>query len=322
VVPAKDAGTRLDRYLAGRFTYRSRTGWVEKIRQGKILVDGRRARPSHVLRSGALIEDKAPPLPEPPVDTDCPILYEDDSLVAVNKSGNIPVHPSGRYFRNSLLHHLGRGRAESDWLRIVHRIDRETSGVLVLAKSLSAARRLTRQFEDRLVGKVYLAVARGYLAEETVIDQPLGHDPRFRIRKAMRVVPGGRPSETLVKPLARGRGVTLVEARPRTGRLHQIRAHLRSAGHPVLGDKMYGPDEAIFFRFVKGPLTDEDYASLGFRRQALHAWKITLAHPETNRPMEITAHPPADFLWLLENRGLSAGTLDGPGASPVRWLRG
>lgn len=320
VVPAKDAGRRLDQYLAGRFTYRSRTSWAERVREGTLLVGGRRVRPSHIVREGDLIEYKAPPLPEPPVDDTIHTLYEDDAVLAVSKSGNLPVHPSGRYFRNTLLFIVGKGRPQDRWLRIVHRIDRETSGVLLFAKTLEAAQRLGRQFEDRLVSKAYLAVVWGEVTGEREINSPLGFDPRSRIRKAVHVVPDGRPSKTVIRPLSHGDGVTLVEALPLTGRIHQIRAHLKSVGHPILGDKMYGRDEEIFLKFIeKKRITDKDLRRLGFRRQLLHAWKLRFRHPQTGKVVEIQADPPGDFLEVLRDRGLDVSILGPAEAAPVRW---
>jgi RluA family pseudouridine synthase len=322
IIEPHEGGARLDRYLARRFTYRSRTGWVAKIREGKLRVGGRKVRPSYILRAGDLIEYRAPPLPEPAVDTNCPILYEDDALLAVNKSGNIPVHPSGRYFLHTVLHVLGRERS-AGWLRVVHRLDRETSGVLVFAKSLSAAQRLARQFEDRLVHKSYLAVVWGDLTRECEIDRPLGRGSMSTVRKAMAVVPDGRPSRTIVRPLSGGRDVTLVEARPLTGRLHQIRVHLKSIGHPIVGDKLYGQDEGIFLKFLKGhSLTEGEYQRLGSRRQALHSWKLALKHPADDRAMEIRAALPEDFRTLTKERGLDITPLAIGGASPVTWGEG
>jgi RluA family pseudouridine synthase len=300
-----EAGTRLDRYLAGRFTYRSRTGWVRKIREGRIVVNEKRVRPSYRLRPGDVIRYKASPLPEPPVDANCPVLYEDEHLLAVNKSGNIPVHPSGRYFRHCLLHILAPRYGGWDALRIVHRLDRETSGVLVFARSPEMARRLAEQFQSREVRKSYLAVVWGDLDRERLVDLPLGRNPASRVRKAVGVVPGGRPSQTRLRPLFRAGEVTLVEAIPLTGRLHQIRVHLREIGHPILGDKLYGRDEGLFLKFIRGEaLTPGEQRLLGFRRQALHAWRLRLRHPATGQPLEITAPLPEDLRELLASRGI------------------
>jgi 23S rRNA pseudouridine1911/1915/1917 synthase len=217
---------------------------------------------------------------------------------------------------------LGRDRPDG-WLRIVHRLDRETSGVLVFAKSLAAAQHLTRQFEGRLIRKSYLCVVWGHLHEPQDIDRPLGRNIDSGVRKAVGIDPDGRPSRTLVRPLSRGRDVTLVEARPLTGRLHQIRVHLKSIGHPVVGDKLYGNDEGMFLKFLHGEsLTDEDYEKLGFRRQALHAWKLGLVHPGSGKRIEIRAAPPIDFRDLMEERELDATTIKDGRESTVAWEEG
>ncbi|MBD3334427.1 MAG: RluA family pseudouridine synthase [Candidatus Eisenbacteria bacterium] len=300
-----EAGVRLDRYLAQRFTYRSRTDWAHKIRQGRIRIDERTVRPSYILKAGDNLQYRARPLPEPDVDAACPILFEDETLVAVAKSGNIPVHPAGRYFRNSLLLRLEAERYERGGLRIVHRLDRETSGVLLFAKSVEAARHLAGQFEHRRVAKRYLAVVWGRLEAPRKIALPLGRNPESKIRKAMGVVEGGRPSRTSVRPLSSGPETTLVEAQPLTGRLHQIRVHLRAIGHPILGDKMYGTDENYFLRFLRGEtLQGDDFERLGFHRQALHAWRLQLRHPATGELLDLHAPLPDDLRGLLGERGL------------------
>ncbi|MBU1699394.1 MAG: RluA family pseudouridine synthase [Candidatus Eisenbacteria bacterium] len=296
-----DAGERLDRYLARRFTYRSRTDWAQKIREGRIRIDERIIRPSYLLKTGDMLQYRARLLPEPEVDADCPTVYEDDALLAVNKSGNIPVHPAGRYFRNSLLLQLEEHKYGRGILHIVHRLDRETSGVILFTKSSAWARELSFQFENRKIEKTYLAVVWGHLENERLIDLPLGQNGQSKVRKAVGIVPGGRPSRTQVRPLSYGEKVTLVEARPLTGRLHQIRVHLRAIGHPILGDKLYGKDEEYFLKFLGGtPLSEEDYEDLGFRRQALHAWKISIEHPVSKELLEITAPPNSELKALFE----------------------
>jgi len=307
LVDPEDAGRRLDVYLARRFTYRSRTGWAQKIREGRMRVGGERVRPSYLLKAGDLLQYRADPLPEPEVETRCPTLHEDESLLAVNKSGNIPVHPAGRYFRNCLLHLLSPRGAKEPHLRVVHRLDRETSGVVVFAKSAAAARSLGRQFEERTVRKSYLAVVWGTLTGERDVDLPLGYRPSAAIAKAVGIVPGGRPARTRLRPLASRDGVTLVEAIPLTGRLHQIRVHLQASGFPILGDRLYGRDPRLFLKSLAGPLDTDDDAFLGFRRQALHALKLAFDHPETGGRLEIVAAPPEDFSRLLKERGLDGG---------------
>ena len=141
---------------------------------------------------------------------------------------------------------------------------------------------------------------------QILIDLPLGRNSESKVRKAVGVLSGGRPSRTWVQPLSWGDQVTLVEARPLTGRLHQIRVHLRAIGHSILGDKLYGKDESYFLKFISGtPLSDEDYKVLGLHRQALHAWKLTVEHPVSGERLEMTAPPAADLEGLLKCHGLA-----------------
>lgn len=307
-IGSTQAGARLDAFLARRFPYRSRTGWTRLIRTGRVRLNGAQARPGRVLRQGDRIEYLPDPRPEPRVSRGVRIVHEDPSLLAVRKPANLPVHPSGRYFENTLLLMLLRRRGEdldTTDLRIVHRLDRETSGLILFAKGRRSAARLSTQFEARSVRKSYLAIIHGVPpSEPLMIDAPIGRDPDSPVRKAMTVIASGRPSRTTIRLLRRGPAHALVVARPHTGRLHQIRVHLRHAGYPIVGDKVYGLDPALFLRFVEGRLSERDREILLWRRQALHAWQLAFDHPETGRRMRLRA--PVDLSWrrLEERLGL------------------
>ncbi|MBP6874934.1 MAG: RluA family pseudouridine synthase [Candidatus Eisenbacteria bacterium] len=300
------AGVRLDLFLARRFTYRSRTQWGRIIREGRVTVNHGRVRPSRVLRAGDSIEYVPLSRPEPPIDREIAILHADADLVAVAKSGNLPLHPSGRYFRHTLLHLLQSERPEWERLRVIHRLDRETSGVVVFGLSRAAAARVARQFHDRKVEKRYLALVWGEPAEERfTIDLPLGRARESLIRKAVGVREDGIPARTEVRLLHRGDGWAWVEARPLTGRLHQIRVHLKAAGLPIMGDKVYGPSERLFLKFVAGEaFTASEQAALGMERQALHAYRLRIAHPRTGEACVFTAPLPRDLCAALAARGL------------------
>jgi 23S rRNA pseudouridine1911/1915/1917 synthase len=298
---------RLDRYLAGRFTYRSRTGWVRMIEAQRILVNGRPCRPSRVVRTGDGIGYVPRREPEPPVTVEIPRLWDDEFLLAVNKPPNLPVHPSGRYFQNTLLCILLAQRGETldePGIRIVHRLDRETSGVVVFGKTRLAAAFLARQFERHRVEKEYLLIAHGLPEEDSfTVAASLGAAPASRVRKAVGVVPAGegRPARTDFVVLARGPEHSLLSARPRTGRLHQIRVHARHAGFPVVGDKLYGLDERLFLKLAAGEsYSEEDHARLLLGRQCLHAWRLRLEHPQTREPFELIAPLPADMEELAQ----------------------
>jgi 23S rRNA pseudouridine1911/1915/1917 synthase len=305
-IDAAHAGVRLDRYLARRFTYRSRTQWGRLVREGRLTVNGRAVRPSRGLRAGDIIEYVPLRRVEPPVDAAVQILHADDAIVAVAKSGNLPVHPSGRYFHHTLLHLMLGAHPEWERLLIVHRLDRETSGVIIFGRTREAAARLARQFRERTVDKRYVALVEGLPSEDRfVIDLPLGRARESLIRKAVGVVPGGIQARTAVQVLHRGEGWAWVEARPETGRLHQIRVHLKAVGLPILGDKVYGRSEGFFLKLVSDqPLTPEEVAQLGMARQALHAYRLTVRHPHTNAPLTFTAPLPPDLAAALAARGL------------------
>ena len=231
------------------------------------------------------------------------------------------MHPSGRYFRNTLLSILLERRGETldrPGIRIVHRLDRETSGVLLLGKSRAAAAALAAQFEGHTVRKEYLALVHGVPAADAFrVEAELGRDPGSRVRKAVGVVPPGqgRPARTGFEVLARGPLHALLLARPETGRLHQIRVHARHAGHPVVGDKLYGLDEGYFLKLASGQeYSEEDRERLQHTRQGLHAWRITFVHPGNGRATTVEAPLPEDLRRLA--RRLSVAPLPGEVTGP------
>lgn len=311
-IDARQAGTRLDRYLAQRFTYRSRTQWGHLIRGERITVNDRRAKPSLVLRDGDLIRYVPLQREEPQIDATYELLHLDDSLVAVSKSGNIPMHPSGRYFHHTLLHLLLSEHPEWGRLHVIHRLDRETSGIVIFGRSRADTNAVAAQFRQRTVAKRYLALVEGSPAEERfIIDLPLGQARGSAIRKAVGIREDGTPARTEVRVLHRGAGWTWVEARPETGRLHQIRVHLKAAGLPILGDKIYGRTEEFFLKFIADePLTKEEQAILGLARQALHAYQLQIRHPRSGEPLTLIAPLPEDIGEALAARGLD----------PTPWL--
>ena len=290
---------RLDLFLAERFTYRSRSQWQETVRKGEILVNGRAARPSRILRAGEEVEfvpDESE-LAEPPVDEAFTIEYETPDFLAAGKPGNLPVHPSGRYFRHTLLMLL---RERCGEVYPVNRLDRETSGLILFAKTPRAAKLLTKLFEDGRIRKTYQAVVHGVFPARIEARGYLGPDPESVVtkkRKFFRERPSGDPgeiqtAETEFRLLASDGSRSLVECTPHTGRLHQIRATLFSLGFPLLGDKLYGPDDALFLRQAAGTLTEEDRASLILPNQALHAQKLEFVSPFTGEKICLTVPAP------------------------------
>ena len=296
------AGERLDRALAARLDI-PRNQVQSWIKDGLVSVNGRPAtKPSAVLSEGDLVECHPPEPKEErvlPERGDLRVLHEDGQIVVLDKPAGLTVHPGAGRSSGTLAHHLldrypemagvgGPGRPG-----IVHRLDQGTSGVIAVARTASAYARLARAFAAREVEKRYLAIVYGEpRPPEGVIEAPIArHRER---RKEMAVVPGGRPAKTGYRTLASKAGLALVELDLATGRTHQIRVHMKHAGHPLVGDPVYG--EARWRglpRSVQAPLRD-------FPRPALHAWRLRFAHPATGEMSSFEAPVPEDFRELWE----------------------
>ena len=230
-------------------------------------------------------------------------MLDRPGFLVVSKSGCLPVHPSGCYFRNTLLMLMKERYGE---LFVVNRLDRETSGLVVLAKNPETAGVLSGLFASRQVEKTYLAAVFGAFPRGTVVkDGWLSADPGSPVRKKRRFTetdPGtgdAEPCGTEFTCLKTCRGFSLVECRPHTGRLHQIRATLCSCGFPLLGDKLYGLDDTVFLRFTEDAMTDADRAALILPTQALHAWRLRFAVPGTGEAIECESAPPDAMLKLF-----------------------
>ena len=296
-------GVRLDHFLTERFTYQSRTGWQSIIREGRIAVNGIRVRASRRLHAGDVITFDVQGIAEPEVDPAYSVVLDRPGFLVVSKPGCLPVHPSGCYFRNTLLMLMKERYGD---LFVVNRLDRETSGLVVLAKDPETAGALSGLFASRQVEKTYLAAVFGAFPAGTVVKNGwLSSDPGSPVRKKRRFTetdPGtedAEPCGTEFTCLKTCGGFSLVECRPHTGRLHQIRATLRSCGFPLLGDKLYGPDETIFLRFTEDAMTDADRAALVLPTQALHAWRLRFALPGTEETVSCESEPPAAMLRLF-----------------------
>jgi 23S rRNA pseudouridine1911/1915/1917 synthase len=304
VVEAEEAGQRLDRVLVGRLPERTRSALTRAIRAGGVLVDGVAVKPGQLLRAGASVEVS---LPEPPPTSAAAesiplhILFEDEAILVLDKPPGLVVHPAaghaGGTLVNALLGHLGGLPAGDEPQKpgIVHRLDKDTSGVLVVAKTERAMVRLQRQFAARRVGKSYLALVLGCPEVATGrIEARVGRSRRDRTRMRT-LVSGGREAMTRWHVLEQLPGTALLELQPVTGRTHQIRVHLASAGWPVVGDRVYGGGRKP--RAV-GPRLAERITS--FPRQALHACRLTFEHPTEGRALSFEAELPQDMAALLE----------------------
>ncbi len=292
------AAMRLDQYLARRFTYFSRTQWQREIQSGKISINGIKIQNvKRRLMMGDTVGYDGRDIAEPPVDPDFRVLYEDDWFLAVSKSGDLPTHPSGRYFANTLLMLLQDARREK--LFPLHRLDRETSGVILFARDQETAAKFQKKFSG--ARKTYFAVVRGdFPAGTMTIDVPIGNDGNSLITKKRKAYPGAdETAVTHLRRMFRLGDCTVIKAIPETGRMHQIRVHCDFAGFPILGDKLYGADDSVFLDFIKNGLTDELHAKLGFHRTALHSRAYSFHHPVINRVITIKAPLPADMAHLI-----------------------
>lgn len=305
---SRDLTRRVDQYLTDRVSYLSRSGVQRLIDEGLVKVNGKVIKASYHPKAGDIVEMVASPepvneiIPEPiPLD----IVYEDDQLLALNKQADLMVHPARGKWTGTLVNglvHYGRkwSTVNGAWRPgILHRLDRNTTGIMLVAKSDEAHWRLARQFENRTIEKTYLAVIEGVMPLlGDVIDMPIGRDRYAREKQAVRKVEhGGRPAVTryeVLETFDRGQAAgsapgryAMLRLSPKTGRTHQLRVHLSARGFPIVGDTMYG---------------GRVFESEGFcmRRQALHAYEISFVHPVTLQRMTLQAPLPDDLSDLLE----------------------
>ena len=303
-----EAGPRIDKYIAVEVPELSRSVVQRLIKQGRVTVGGEATKSSYRVEAGDEIVVRIPP-PEPmevkPQAIPLDIVYEDEDIIVVNKPPGMVVHPAYGHrtgtLVNAVLAHCPDLAGVGDDLRpgIVHRLDKDTSGLIIVAKNDSARRHLQRQFKRREVKKVYVALLEGHLEPvRGVIEAPIGRDKKRR--KRMAVVEGGREARTEYRVMeyftdrtgTRSRSYTLVEAEPKTGRTHQVRVHFASIGHPLAGDPVYG------FRKQRLSL---------LRRQFLHAQTLGFRLPGSDEYIELTAELPDDLRVVLEELRRSHG---------------
>ena len=334
-VTQNEAGQRLDVLLSRRIERVNRTEWQNRIRRGQVLVEGAAVKAARRMKSGETVEFSFVSKAEPEVDRNYSILYEDDSLMIIDKPPNLPVHPAGIYCANTLQGLLKEDRGDDFIAHFIHRLDRETSGLLLLGKNRSASAFLNRAFRKGEVRKEYLVIVEGRFPERLSGEGRLTNDADSPVRKKRRFVsavgvptsrgtvagtPAGRASAGV--PTGRGAGtptgevgqtcrtdfvrighndeISLVQARLFTGRLHQIRATLGSLGFPVVGDRLYGIDERLYLKFIADEETDEDRKRLRLGRSALHCRRLTIPHPERGR-MTFVSPLPKDMADLIRS---------------------
>lgn len=315
-----ESGQRLDHFLKEKYRKLSRSYLQDAIKTKRVTLNKESSKPSRILKVGEKVYVQSTRGKEPKVDFNYTVLFEDADILVVDKPGNLPVHPTGRYFFHTLLTQLrvenGNEVNEKKEFWIVHRLDRETSGVLVIAKNPAAAADLTSQWERRETSKEYLAIVKGVLEkDEFEINAPLGNHTTSQIKLKMNVVEMGQDGEPLYLPksevlpsrtgfevVERVAGLyTIVRCKPHTGRQHQIRVHLWHIDHPIAGDKLYGTDDEFFLSTTMGhefpSMEVED--GIFLTRHALHAHKVGFRHPVTRELLEFASPLPPELTEFL-----------------------
>jgi 23S rRNA pseudouridine1911/1915/1917 synthase len=316
-VKVRQEGKRIDAYLASRYSDYSRCVIQKIIDADAVLVDGRPVKASYRVRPGDRVQIRLPDLPETtpqPEEIPLEVVYEDEVLTVVNKPPGMVTHPSRGNWRGTLVNALQFHYDTLSTLAgehrpgIIHRLDRDTTGLLIVAKEERAHRKLALQFELREIQKEYLALVSGVPQRHSdYIEQSIGFHPTNRQKMAIRIpADGGKEAATFYEVLERFRGFALVACHPRTGRTHQIRIHLTHIGHPILADKLYSGRDRFTLGDLLGPeqrralsFTPESDVTL-IDRQALHAHSLQFRHPLTDQELSLTAPLPLDFQRTLD----------------------
>lgn len=300
-IPKLRENVSIEKYCADRFTYLTQNQWINEIVAGKVSINGEvELNPAERIFGGEILSYDGRDIVEPPVDENIKILYRDEWLIAVNKTGDLPVHPAGRYFNNTLVFLLEDRLGQKVYP--VHRLDRETSGVILLTFDSVSAGDFSQSIANG--SKEYLALVHGVFSDhEIIMDLPLGRDRESAIKKKRKAWADGTESaRTRFVKVLTADDISLIRCFPETGRLHQIRAHLLAAGFPIMGDKLYGRDERAFLTFIEHGFTLELEKLLILPRSALHAAKIRFWHPYHKKEMIICAPLPTMFCECILSR--------------------
>lgn len=307
-IAVEEVGRRLDDYLAEKFPFFSRSGWQREIFGGVVMVNGAAAKkPSKRLQLGDELRRLHPFHEEPDVDTNMQILWCDGELAALRKPAGLPMHEAGYYRRRTVAGVLPQILGQ-DWTP-VHRLDRETSGLLLCARQPAVRAQLTSMWTFKQVRKSYLAIMKGLPKDDFwTIDLPIKAERQARHNRA-EISEHGATAITNFRVLQRGRDVTLIEATPITGKTNQIRLHAAASGFPLVGDKMYGANSEILEIYRAEGNSPRVKELAGFPRHALHAWRLSLTHPLTRRELELNCPLPEDLISLCEAKGIPASSL-------------
>ena len=303
LVEEAHAGLRIDHYLKQRIPRLSRTKLQRVIRTQLYQSNGRRMKPHSRVLAGEKYILRREAAPEPPCPRTFDVRFEDASCIVIDKPAGLPMHASAKFYFNTLTRVLLERYPDGN-MQICHRLDRETSGLVVVARRRSVASLLKQAFQTKQVTKTYLAIVHGEPSwQQLDIDYPLepaGTRAPIPIRMVSR--PDALPSLTRVYVVERQRGFTLLKCIPVTGRQHQIRAHLALAGYPIVGDKLYAHGDAAFAEYCDKGMTEQLQKRCILPRQALHAASITFPHPETRQPVRVNSPLPQDLQTFLRHR--------------------
>jgi 23S rRNA pseudouridine1911/1915/1917 synthase len=308
-------GRRLDKYLAARLQQYSRSFLQKLIREGAVRVSNRPVKASYAIRKGDLITLEIPVIEEEhlrPEDLPLDIIYEDEHLMLVNKPPDMVVHPAPGHMSgtlvNALLFHCKKLSERGGYYKagIVHRLDRDTSGIMLVIKSDLVHEDIARQFERRTVHKEYLALVEGDVElDSDQIELPIGRHKRDRLKMSIRQDGEGKEATSIYEVLERfdgGRGqphFTLVKVMPRTGRTHQIRVHMKAIGHPIVADADYNSRDCLYAWEITGQPPNPDEPPI-LERQALHAFRLEFFHPILKKRVSFQAEPPEDMQGVLK----------------------
>ncbi|MBU2645724.1 RluA family pseudouridine synthase [bacterium] len=296
-------------FLTRRFPYQNESNWMRCIAAGEVKVNHQKVSPYQILKSRDVVSYERPRGKEPVVDDTYRILYLDDWILVVEKSGNLPISESGRYYRNTLINILIEREGFHE-LFAVHRLDKETSGVLLIARTKEVATILGQQFVQQVPEKRYYAVLNGELpTEEVLVTQPIKRispdQGKVRIRQV--VDSSGKPSKTRFLSIKTAGGLTLAEIKTFSGRTHQIRCHAEYIGHPILGDKLYGQPDDFFISLLNREV-EPHFPPFGkIERHLLHATSLSFRHPDSNEWLTFESDYVSEFDRFNLPRGLLTG---------------
>ena len=285
-------------YLAGRFTYQTRDIWQTRIEAGDVTCNGRSATPQQIVRQGDVIACDLPDPPMPDANLNYKIVHEDDWLLAVNKPGNLKVHGHGRFIQANLVYQLRHSHTPPyPEATLINRLDRDTSGVVLLARDTDTLRAVQTQFAERTVTKTYLAVVHSIPTwQSREIDLPIGRLPSAEGVYRYGVTGEGKSAQTLVEMIRPfPPNYALIRLTPKTGRTHQLRVHLAALGHPIVGDRLYTMNDADYLAWCEDKTSDD----APLPRHALHCAETTIWHPGLERPFTATAPLAPDIRVFL-----------------------